>query len=831
MPSRIRHPKLPFGPLLVAAMLAASLLVAVLGLRSVGESRKAAVRLAEVQSQNLAQAIDQQITASISRIDQALIFVAGSMERELQAGRPDMTRMAKVVALAEKTLPEVAAIRVAGADGTVILNNPSRDPTSSVADRFYFTYLRDHPEAGIFVPKPSIGMFLKKWVIIPARRYNRPDGSFGGVVVAPVLVEHFQQALSGYDPGPSGLLTLRDEDGGFVARHTPVVKGQTLGIGERVISKELEAILASGVARQTYATITPFDRTDRLFTFRRLKGMPFIVLAGLAGEDYLRQWRRDRNRTLLLMGTFIVVAWGMAGLLVSLWRVHQRNLQVLQASEAKYRSLVETAQELVWKVDAEGRFTYLNPAWEQTHGYRVGEMLGRSFQAFQTPEVFRRDHAAFAELLRSGEGVREYETTHLARDGRELTLVFNAIPLLDGDGAIVGCQGTAVDVTDRRRAEEERERLRAQLHQSQKLESLGSLAGGVAHDMNNVLGAIMGLASIHAAGQPAGSPVQLAFETILKAADRGGKMVKSLLGFARHTPAELHRVDLNELLTEQVRLLERTTLSRVILSLDLEPRLHPIQGDAAALSHAVMNLCVNAVDAMPEGGTLRLRTRNLEGDGVELQVGDTGSGMSREVLDRALDPFFTTKAQGKGTGLGLSMVHAAVKAHGGEMELHSEPGQGTTVGLRFPAWAGADLAPEGGPEGEVGPAAADRRPLMVLLVDDDELVQRSLRALMETLGHGTAQALTGEEALVRLEDGLEPDVVILDMNMPGLGGKGTFTRLRSLHPTLPILLSTGKVDDAALQLVAGDAHAAVLSKPYTLEELRRRLGQLTERTA
>ena len=822
MPSRFRPSRLPFGPLLAAAVLGASGLVAVLGLRSVAEGRKAADHLARIQTQNLAQAIDQKLSASLDRIDQALTFVAGSMERELRSGRPDLARMAQVVALVERTLPEVAAIRVADAEGRVILNNPSGDPASSVADRPYFRYLQAHPEAGMHIPKATIGLFLKRWVILPSRRFNRPDGSFGGVVVAPVLVSHFEKDLAGYDVGPGGRLTLRDAEGGFLARQAPPTGEPPLAVGDRTISRELQAILAAGLPRETYATTTPFDRVRRVFTVRRLRNAPFVVLAGLAEDDYLARWRQDRTTTFLLGGAFIAAAGILAGFLWHLWRLHQRNLRGLLESESKYRSLVETAQELVWKVDAEGRFTYLNPAWELTHGYALSEMLGRPFGDFQTSEAHARDLRAF-ETLVQGRALREYETTHLARDGRELTLRFNAIPLRDAGGAIVGAQGTAVDLTERKRAEAERERLREHLNQSQKLESLGSLAGGVAHDMNNVLGAILGLASLHAGNQPKGSPVQVAFETILRAAERGGKMVKRLLGFARQTPMEVQAVDLNGLLKEQVHFLERTTLARVSLRLELDPHLRPVQGDSSALSHAVMNLCVNAVDAMPDGGTLTLRTRNLDPEGVELQVADTGSGMPKEVLDRALDPFFTTKPQGKGTGLGLALVHATLRAHGGTLELRSEPGQGTTVSLRFPG-------PVPG-EGETQPGLAPPEPpapraLTVLLVDDDDLMQTSLGALLETLGHRCLPALSGEEGLAHLAGGAVPDLVILDLNMPGLGGKGTYARLRAQRPELPILFSTGKADEAVLQMVHGDPHAAVLSKPFTLEALRARLAQM-----
>jgi len=210
--------------------------------------------------------------------------------------------------------------------------------------------------------------------------------------------------------------------------------------------------------------------------------------------------------------------------------------------------------------------------------------------------------------------------------------------------------------------------------------------------MNNVLAAILALASANQEVHPADSAPGRAFRIISQAAVRGGKMVGSLLSFARQSPVEERELDLNAILLEVVSLLERTTLSKVRLELDLFPGLRPVRGDSIALSNAFMNLCVNAVDAMAGQGSIRLRTRNLEDGRIEVLVQDTGCGMTPAVLERAQDPFFTTKAEGKGTGLGLSLVYGTVKAHRGQVEIQSEPGRGTRVRLLFPAAPGVPAA-------------------------------------------------------------------------------------------------------------------------------------------
>jgi PAS domain S-box-containing protein len=371
---------------------------------------------------------------------------------------------------------------------------------------------------------------------------------------------------------------------------------------------------------------------------------------------------------------------------------------------------------------------------------------------------------------------------------------------------------------DRFEMEAERADLQSQILHTQRMESLGTLAGGIAHDMNNVLGAILGLASASLEQQPEGSATCRTLDTIIKAATRGSGMVKSLLRFARRTPGEERPLDLNELVGDVIKILERTTLARVQLEVDLAPDLRPVRGDASGLTNALMNLCVNAVDAIAGKGGLTIRTRNLGPDRVEVTVADTGCGMTAEVLRRAMEPFYTTKPQGKGTGLGLPMVCSTVQAHRGQVEIRSEPGQGTSVVLRFPAAPASDPgAGAGGPPAETGGTAAG---LKVLVVDDDELVRASLACLLEAMGHTCELAQSGEDALARIEGGARPDVVVLDLNMPGLGGAGTLPRLRTLEPQVPVLVATGRADQAALDLVASDPRALILEKPFTLEVLR-----------
>jgi CheY-like chemotaxis protein/anti-sigma regulatory factor (Ser/Thr protein kinase) len=348
------------------------------------------------------------------------------------------------------------------------------------------------------------------------------------------------------------------------------------------------------------------------------------------------------------------------------------------------------------------------------------------------------------------------------------------------------------------------------LARARRMECLGGLAGAATHDLNNALGAILGLASASVEVQPPGSPARQAFATIVKAAERGGALVKGLVEFSRKSRPEPRELDVNALLRALPGLLEPAALARVRLELDLAADLRPVSADASTLAGALAELAANALEALPEGGVLNLRSRNQEPDQVEILVQDDGPGMTPELLAKALEPLFSTRPAG--AGLGLPLAQAAARNLGGQLDLQSEPGHGTRARLRLPALAVAAPAPPK-PESQA---------LTVLLVDDDELILDSIGMLLESLGHTVLPAPSGETALERLRQ-VQPDVVILDMNMPGLGGRGTLPRLRELNPAVPVLLATGRADQAALDLVAGFRGVSLLSKPFTKKELQERL--------
>ena len=497
--------------------------------------------------------------------------------------------------------------------------------------------------------------------------------------------------------------------------------------------------------------------------------------------------------------------------------------QALRASESLLQRITEHAPDVIAKLDPDGCIRYVN---RLLPGYSRSDVIGRNWLMGLHEDDRARAQEAFSQALATLQPAEFEAQAPLQADG-PVHYHCRISPVVEGEKTL-SLVLFATDVTERKRLAEQRRELELQFQHAQKMESLGLLAGGVAHDMNNVLGAILGLATAGRQGQDPDSPLAKSLETITRACDRGRSLVRSLLDFARKDLAEEKVLDLNALLRDEVQILERTTLQRVQLRMDLDPDLNRILGDPGALSHAIMNLCLNAVDAMPQGGTLTLRSRNLGPEQVRIEVEDSGSGMSDELLKKVLDPFFTTKPQGQGTGLGLSIAYGTVQAHRGQMRIQSRPGEGTKVLLTFPVSQreADDAVP--GPE---APAPAADQEFLILVVDDDELVRCSMEILLDALAMRAAMASSGEEALGMLEAGLRPDLVILDVNMPGMGGTGFLPRFRERFADVPVLVVTGRVDQAALDLVKAHAGVEIFPKPFAFDELNVRLKAIAERKA
>jgi PAS domain S-box-containing protein len=491
-----------------------------------------------------------------------------------------------------------------------------------------------------------------------------------------------------------------------------------------------------------------------------------------------------------------------------------RMLTRLGQSAKRFQQLFETSPAPMF-IHQSGQVLFVNTAAAHLMGAQDPEELkGREILSCVHPESQSRITQRVEALLATGIPQPPDVERFITLQGQDLWVEVQGVPMdLPSGPAILGF---ARDLTEQRRAEEERHRLEVEIQHAQKLDSLGSLAGGIAHDMNNVLAAVLGLSSALQATHREDDALVKSLKTIENAASRGRDLVKGLTDFARKGLHEPKVMGLNALIRKDLDLLVRTSRQRFTFQVDLQVDLPPILGEESSLSSAFMNICVNAFDAMPGGGTLGVRTWE-EGTQVKLLVADTGAGIPPEILHRVTEPFFTTKPAGRGTGLGLAMVYGTMKAHGGTLDIQSEVGRGTSITLTLPmATAVADTQHEA-PE-SVLPSV---RSLRILVVDDDELIRSMLPEMLARLGHQTEVASSALDAIRRLGADLDPDLVILDHNMPGMSGGEALPRMFQLRPNLQVLVSTGFLDDELRLLLADFPSVRAIQKPYALAELQR----------
>jgi len=526
---------------------------------------------------------------------------------------------------------------------------------------------------------------------------------------------------------------------------------------------------------------------------RRMLGVNIDITDRKRTEEALEQRVQDRTRDL------------------------QDALTALQESRTRYGAIFAHAPvDLVFMrvlPDGSLRCEDVNPAWLRHSGYAREQVIGRTLDAIFPPDQAKLFEARFRETIATGQPV-EYEYTTQFPVGEAIRRAFQ-VPLRDADGEVEYVLLTALDLTEMRRIE-------AQLRQAQKMEAIGQLTGGIAHDFNNLLTAVTGnLELLQRRTQDERGLRYLG--TALRAAQRGGALTQQLLAYARQQHLSPRPLDVNAILQGMLDLLQRSLGGLVQVSMELDPLLWPGRADPAQLESMVLNLAINARDAMPQGGTLRIATRNVadapsgmapeleRGDYVVIAVIDSGSGMPPEVQERAFEPFFTTKAVGKGSGLGLAQVFGLARQFGGTARLQSTLGHGTTVEIFLPRTCFAE--PAGAQDGAGEPA--QRGSGLVLVVDDDPDVRAVAAGLLAEAGYTVREAGDCAAALAVLER--EPvAVALVDYAMPGNSGLELVRLARQRRPGLKVVYVSGA--DLVLE-PERDGADLLLAKPYTAAAL------------
>ena len=500
----------------------------------------------------------------------------------------------------------------------------------------------------------------------------------------------------------------------------------------------------------------------------------------------------------------------------------ERVKLAIERARAERDQLWKLSQDMLARADFNGMMSAVSPAWTSTLGWSETELLTRGYATFMHPQDMPPTLAAIAEMARTHQPTR-FENRIATREGGWKHIEWTVAPEPDGQNFIA----VGRDLSAAKAREEELRLAQEALRQSQKLEAMGSLTGGVAHDFNNLLTPIIGSLDLLVRKGIGNDREQRLIGGALQSAERAKTLVQRLLAFARRQPLQPTAVDVSALVGGMAGLIESTLGPTIDVRVLVEDRLPPARGDHNQLEMALLNLAVNARDAMPDGGELTLLAHCVQ-PGEEdrgmlpeeryvcLGVRDTGTGMDAETVRRAAEPFFSTKGLGKGTGLGLSMVHGLAAQLGGKLSIDSAPGAGTTITL----WLPISTVPveEDAPP---GPVAQARSAGTALLLEDEELVRMSTSHMLADLGYQVVEAASAEEALLLIEGGLSPDLVVTDHLMPGMSGAQLARRLKRERPRLPVLIVSGYAEEDGI-----DPDLPRLTKPFRSAELAASLSAL-----
>jgi PAS domain S-box-containing protein len=585
----------------------------------------------------------------------------------------------------------------------------------------------------------------------------------------------------------------------------------------------------------------------------RAKGLPETALrvAAETGRFSSEGWRvrKDGSRFWALVVVDAIrdeqgQVIGFAKVTRDITERQQAHNELLE-SERRYRRLIEAVVDYaIFQLDPAGNVTTWNPGAQRIKGYDPDEIIGQHFSRFYTPDDIQLGVPKLALAEAAKQGRFEAEGWRMRKDGSRFWASVVIDRITDEAGELVGFAKVTRDVTERKQAQDELQRVQQQLAASQKLEAVGQLSGGIAHDFNNLLMIVLGnleTAERNSRGLANSMNLQRALANAKRGAQRAAALTSRLLAFSRRQALDPQPINVNNFLNGLQEFLQRTLGERIEVQTVGSAGLWSIEADANHLESAIINLGINARDAMPDGGKLTVEAANVSADedycrvNPELSPGqyvivcvtDTGTGMTADVLDHAFEPFFTTKESGQGTGLGLSQVYGFVKQSGGHVKIYSEVGQGTSIRMYFPRYHGEARpvdsdADEFRPEGE--------RLETILVVEDDADLRAYVSELLRDLNYRVTTASSAQAALtILLQEEAKVDLLLTDVVMPGINGRELGRRARQIRPGIKILYMTGYSRNAVVHQGRLDEGVELLEKPISQAKLALRVRELLDR--
>ena len=793
----------------------------------------ATIRAGERRADNLAMILTDHLRRSIAAVDAALVQLVLHSDR---IGGPQAQDWVPVLRAAHAGATGVSAFTVLDDTGRVTASTVPDLAGESRRDLHLFQQLSANPDMGLVADTPFRSPRTGHMLLPLGRALRGPDGRFAGMVVATLEPEQLRNFYRSVDVGANGRVTVLHPAGIVAFREPSTVSA----MGEPA---QDDPILAAQRKKQDRGVVRgPLTHggPPYITAYRGLLAPPLVVAVSLAENDILAIWW---HISVLAVG--LTSALGIALLLAAFLitrEVRDRAAATarlvetdaaLRASQRRLRALLEHTPLMVTEKDRQGRYIFVNRAFQERLGIRAEEAVGRTAHDIFDPNRAEAQARLEREVIARKAPVQQEIVVSSPSGPR--TVLFTKFPLVDAAGEVEAIGTIGVDVTELKQAE-------SALAHSQKLEAVGQLTGGVAHDFNNLLTAILLNADV-LADRMTDQKLRPLAEATRSAAERGADLTKRLLAFGRRQTLEPKPTDVNALVCGMEELMRRTLGEHIAIEIRAADDVWPAKVDPSQLEAAVLNLSVNARDAMPQGGQITIETANVEidddlagakadakpGEYVMVAVSDTGSGMTADVLQRAFEPFFTTKAVGKGTGLGLSMVYGFVQQSGGHTRIYSEVGVGTVVRLYFPR---ADVPAEVAATRQRAVSDLPTGAETILLVEDDPLVRKHTQTQLLELGYHVISAENAAEALDRVQEEGVPDLLFTDIVMPGtMNGRDLADELRARWPTLKVLYTSGFSHGMLDTPLGGLAGQHLLGKPFRRRDLATKVREVLDEAA
>ena len=514
--------------------------------------------------------------------------------------------------------------------------------------------------------------------------------------------------------------------------------------------------------------------------------------------------------------------------------------EVLEEAEKRFQDIATSTDAWSWEVDAQGRYTYVNPIVESVLGYKPEEVRGKYFyDFFHDNERYQLKGAAF-EFFAQRKRFKDFINRNVRKSGQIVVLETTGVPVLSQDGSLLGYRGSSRDVTERTQLEGERKRREAQFVEAEKMEAIGRLASSISHDFNNIFQAVYGCIELLSMKKEEGDPDRRYLSQIDKLVQRGVDVTNQLLMFSGKVESRLRPIDLNREVMHAVDKLRGKIPQMIDIELRLAEDIKGIKGDSIQLEQVVINLGINAKDAMPDGGRLIFQTEDTildaehcrtiadvrPGEYVVLTVSDTGHGMDEETARRIFEPFYTINETGKRCGLGMAMVYGIIKNHGGAITCRSESGRGTAFEIYFPALELQDIKKISVKKKETTIGGGHET---ILLVDDEKALLDLGRNVLERYGYTTILAESGERAIeiYKSEKG-RIKLVVLDISMPGMGGHKCLEELLRINSGVKVIITSGYTGDANLNEALKARAADFIQKPYGLTDMLEKVRKVLD---